>query len=58
MQLDQSAEFYARLLVHADYLMIEKLIEECQVKLKEKLTDFNSLDIMHLAEQYNFPFLR
>jgi len=56
--LDQSAEFYARLLVHADYLMIEKLIEECQVKLKEKLTDFNSLDIMHLAEQYNFPFLR
>ena len=58
MQLDQPAEFYARLLIHADYLMIERLIEACQFKLKEKLTDFNSVDMLMLSETYNFPFLR
>jgi len=38
--------------------MIERLIEACQFKLKEKLTDFNSVDMLMLSETYNFPFLR
>jgi hypothetical protein len=57
-QTDQAGDFWARLLIHSDYLILPALAKFCEMKLRAKITDANVVELYLLADQHYFGFLK